>query len=154
MTMPRQKEAFLTAFRASGNVKRSLNTIKEHRSTLRKWLKEDEDFRKNFMEIERDWFEERLDDADDECFRRAVTGVPEPVVYKGMIVYELDENGEYLLDDNFEKIPVTVRKTSDTALGLYLKCNHPRYKGEDASGEVKAEINVNFIPRPDPVDTE
>lgn len=91
--------------------------------------------------------EQRWADALNECYdaaeeslrERAIDGWEEPVHYQGGPVWKLHPlTGEQLLDDNFEPIPYTVRKRSDTLLVKYLEANRPRkfHRGkEDALDE-------------------
>jgi hypothetical protein len=91
--------------------------------------KEDEDFAQAWDEA----MEQGIDKAEQEAFRRAVTGFEEPVVDKGRLAYRYeryeveDVNGvkeekwRMALDDNGQPIPLTVRKHSDALMALILK---------------------------------
>lgn len=69
------------------------------------------------------------DGIEEEVYRRAVTGYEEPVVYKGMVMTEVDE------ETGLHK-PVTVTKFSDRLLEIMLKGQKPKYAGE-------SQININ-----------
>lgn len=69
------------------------------------------------------------DNIESEVYRRAVTGYEEPVVYKGMVMTEVDE------ETGLHK-PVTVTKFSDRLLEIMLKGQKPKYNGE-------SQININ-----------
>lgn len=69
------------------------------------------------------------DNIEREVHRRAVTGYEEPVVYKGMVMTEIDE------ETGLHK-PVTVTKFSDRLLEIMLKGQKPKYAGE-------SQININ-----------
>lgn len=76
-----------------------------------------------------DAMEQGIDRAEQEAFRRAVTGFEEPVIDKGRVAYRQEryvgedglESWRLCLDDNGQPIPLTVRKHSDPLLALMLK---------------------------------
>lgn len=87
--------------------------------------KEDADFAQAWDEA----MEQGIDNAEQEAFRRAVTGYEEPVIDKGMLAYRyerhVDEEGKEhyrkVLDEHGQPVPLTVRKHSDALLSLILK---------------------------------
>lgn len=57
--------------------------------------------------------EDGVDTAEQEAFRRAVSGYEEPVIWQGQMCYTLDHNGD--------QVPLTIRKHSDGLLIAILK---------------------------------
>lgn len=84
---------------------------------------------KAFAEAWDDALETGIDKAEQEAFRRGVTGFEEPVLDKGRLTHRyeryVDEEGKeqwrMLLDEHGQPIPLTVRKHSDALLALFLK---------------------------------
>lgn len=76
-----------------------------------------------------DAIEDGIDNAEAEAYRRGVTGFSEPLTHQGQISYEtekyLDEEGDerfrFATDPEGNKIPITIRKHSDTLLQFFLK---------------------------------
>lgn len=70
-----------------------------------------------------------IDRAEQEAFRRAVTGYSEPVIDKGRVAYayvrKVAENGdisfEAALDEAGQPVPLTINKHSDYLLSMILK---------------------------------
>jgi hypothetical protein len=92
----------------------------------------------DFAQAWDDALEQGIDKAEQEAYRRAVTGFEEPVIDKGRLAYRYErytvkhrhaETGEEVeeerwriaLDEHGQPIPLTVRKHSDAMLALYLK---------------------------------
>lgn len=96
------KEAFLAQYRAVGNVSGACRAAKVGRTTVYDWQKADADFRAAFADAEL----EATDLLEQECRRRALVGVEEPVYQGGAKVG-------------------TVRKYSDVLLIFLLKAKRP-----------------------------
>lgn len=119
------REAFLAALRQRPVVQCACDAVGINRSTAYRARKDDE----GFAEAWDDAMESGIDRAEAEAFRRGVVGFQEPVVHQGRLqfVYERFEDDEgreqwrMKLDNNGQPIPLTVTKTSDALLALYLK---------------------------------
>ncbi len=94
------------------------------RSTYKRWRKEDAEFASRLEEA----YEAAVDEAEAEVRRRGVHGVEEPVVHKGALMYLTDSRGLFVLDDDLERIPLTVNKKSDRMLELYVRANRDQYR--------------------------
>lgn len=137
--------AFLASLREMPIVQRACDAVGIERSTAYRARHADPEFAKAWD----DALESGIDRAEQEAFRRAVTGFEEPVVYQGQptYLYERDERGNIVhdivqrevpdaeggmklvnvsaprlkLDANGQPMLLTVRKHSDAMLGLILK---------------------------------
>ena len=99
------------------------------RSTAWRRMEADPDFRAAVDEA----MEAGVDRAEQEAFRRGMTGFEEPVIDKGRLAYRYEryeatdinglkqEHWRMVLDENGQPIPLTVRKHSDGLLSLVLK---------------------------------
>lgn len=119
------KPVFLAALREVPVLTWAATQAGIQRTTVYRAKESDKDFAAD-ME---DAMEDGIDKAEQELFRRAVTGFEEPVIDKGALayrhVYTTDENGELqarvMLDEQGQPVPLTVRKHSDGLLSLLLK---------------------------------
>lgn len=120
---------YLDMLAQTGNFSAAAASIDITTSTANAWRKDD-GF-KLTLEGEEYIFGDLCDEAmrifadavEAEVVRRAVEGYDEPIVYKGMIMSELDEDsGKYK--------PITVKKYSDRLLEVLLKGQKPKYNGE------------------------
>lgn len=118
-------DAFLAALRHIPVVAHACATVGIERSTAYRARAADDDFASAWDEA----MEDGIDKAEQEAFRRAVTGFEEPVLDKGRLAYRyeryVDEEGAEhfrpVLDDHGQPVPLTVRKHSDTLMSLILK---------------------------------
>lgn len=119
------KPAYLAALRQVPVIKHACEAAGIDRTTAWRAREADE----AFAQAEQEAMEEGIDRAEAEAFRRGVVGFEEPVIDKGRLAYRYeryeDEDGaehyRLLLDEHGQPIPLTVRKHSDTMLGLVLK---------------------------------
>jgi hypothetical protein len=128
------KPAFLAALRDVPVVAHACAAVEIERSTAYRAREADADFALAWD----DAMEQGIDKAEQEAYRRAVTGYEEPVIDKGRLAYRYErytvkhrhaETGEEVeeerwriaLDEHGQPIPLTVRKHSDAMLALYLK---------------------------------
>ena len=138
------QEAFLTSFSRTANVSTSCQVANIDRTTIYRWLKEDEVFEERYREAEL----VACDVLRQEVFRRAVDGVPEPVISMGKLVYKevpvLDENGQQRYDIKGKPMmrptePLTVPRYSDALLTLLVKSKMPEFRDKvdlTASGSI------------------
>lgn len=109
----RRQEQLLKAFRESGNIKHSCKVARINRTTFYNWRDQDEEFRAQLVEAERD-ADDTLEFA---AYERAVKGVPSHVISQGKMVYGPN------------KKPLIERKYSDGLLTTLLKARMPeKYK--------------------------
>lgn len=119
------RDAFLAALRQRPIVQCACDAVGVNRSTAYRARKDDEAFAEDWD----DAMESGIDRAEAEAFRRGVVGFQEPVLHQGRLqfVYEryVDDDGNeqwrMKLDDNGQPVPLTITKTSDALLALYLK---------------------------------
>lgn len=119
------KEPFLAALRCVPVITHAADLAGIGRTTVYDARERDEAFAKE-MDLA---MEDGIDKAEQEAFRRAVTGFNEPVVHQGRIswVYEPyeapDGSTQYrpMRDANGQPIPLTITKHSDALLALILK---------------------------------
>lgn len=118
----RRQRAFLEAFAVMGIISYAAERAGIHRQTVYDWLRVDPDFQKAYQHA----LEQANDLLERELFRRAVSGVVEPVYQGGRKVG-------------------SVRKYSDRLLELTLKARRPERFRErvDVSARVKAETAVS-----------
>ncbi len=76
-----------------------------------------------FDELCNQAMEINADAIEAEVYRRGVTGIEEPIVYKGMIMSEIDE------ETGLQRA-VTITKHSDRLLEVLLKGKRPQYAGK------------------------
>ncbi len=116
--------AFLESYQQHGVIATACHAAKISFTTYRKELDVNPDFKQDCE----DAYQFAVSVAEMELRRRAVHGVEEPVVFHGELMYMRDPaTGEYMLDDNFEKIPFTINKKSDKLLETYMKANSRKY---------------------------
>jgi hypothetical protein len=121
---PQEKQKFLARLAATaGNVSKAAQAAKISRSTAYEHKSKDADFSKAWDNIE----EAVTDAMEQELYRRAVKGVPEPVFHKGEIVAK-------------------VRKYSDRLLEFGLKSKRPEKYRErfDVNQNIAAMLDLNI----------
>lgn len=119
------KPIFLEALRTVPVIAHACRAVGINRSTAWRAREADEQFAADWD----DAIEEGVDNAEQEAYRRAVTGFEEPVIHQGRLQhvfepYALPDGStghRPVLDANGQPVPLTVRKHSDTLLSLYLK---------------------------------
>lgn len=121
----RNQQAFLAAYRETGNVRRACEAAGVGRSSHYRWLTEEEGYRTSFQDAQDD----AVDLLEEEARRRAVEGVEEPVGW-----YQGSPGG-------------TVLKYSDTLLMFLLKGIRPEKYRErvEHSGDAGAPIAIHVI---------
>lgn len=140
---------FLEHYARTGIVAAACRASGVTRQEYKRWCEDDEDFE----ELAQDAREDALDDAELELRQRGVEGSKEPVIWQGMPVYKRDpETGDIELDDNFEKVPLTITVKSDKLLQLYMQGNRQRYRDktelaltDGAGGPPKMAATVQII---------
>jgi len=138
---------FLDVYSTGGNIQRALNSVKVSRAQFREWQTDND-----FTDALEDAYQSAIDMAEEELRRRAL-GWEEPVYFKGQPVYKRDpETGEYLLDENMERIPFTTAKYSDKLLEVYVKAHKPIYKDKTAveltgkdGGAIESVVTVEYV---------
>lgn len=144
-----KKKKFLEAFAKTGIVAPALKTAKiGGRSTLSRWLLDDEDFRTLYKEAA----EEAADIIELELRTRAIQGIDELVMYRGEPVWRRNADGQVQLDDDFNPIPLTVSRKSDRLLEAHIKAHNARYRDKtditlmgEGGGPVKGALTVTFV---------
>lgn len=154
---PKKRELFLDMLAETGNVTKACASADIGHTTVYQWRKDDPEFAEQW--------DRALDIAADilelEARRRAVDGVDEPLTHNGQITYQyteaLDANGNIMrhsdgtpimrpiLDANGNKIPVTVKKYSDTLLIFLLKGNKPEKFRERAEVRHQGQLTVEKV---------
>ena len=126
---------YLDVLATTGNYSAAARAIDIATGTANAWRKDDgwvftlEDETYTFRELCEQAMEMFADSIEQETVRRAVQGYDEPVVYKGQIMSEYDEDsGKYK--------PVTIKKYSDRLLEILLKGQRPKYAGD-------TQVNIN-----------
>lgn len=114
---------FLETFAKCANVTDASSAAGVHRSTIYRWLADDEDFAAGWDEAE----QAANDVLIREAWRRGVEGYTEPVVSLGKLV---------VLNDG---TPLTVRKYSDTLLLTLMRARMSQFR-EKSQLEVNASI--------------
>jgi len=133
---PEKLTAFCAALAETCQVGKAAAAVGISRYTAYIWRKNDPEFAERWDEA----MKAGLLVLEDEMHRRAVDGVAEPVLHQGQPTYltELytDEDGKqqsrFKLDDQGQRIPMTVRKYSDT-LAIFLAKAHDPEKYRDNS---------------------
>lgn len=144
-------EPFLAALREYPVLSHAAKAVDINRSTAWRRMEADPDFKAAVEEA----MEEGIDRAEQEAFRRGVVGYEEPLTYQGRITWLLEhynrDTGETVGDDVYEanllkpkedqenlgwrykldaagqRLPMTVRKHSDSLLTLVLKGRRKTY---------------------------
>lgn len=134
---PERVVAFLSALvEAGGNVSRASKATGLPRMTVYYWREHDEEFAAAFEAAKK----LAVEVLEDEALRRGFEGTDEPVIYKGAMTYEveplldegipvLDEKGRVVMvprrDEDGNRIPVTVKKYSDSMAQFMLRALDP-----------------------------
>lgn len=115
------KEPFLAALRKMPVVQSACDTVGIERSTAYRARQGDQAFAEAWEEA----MEAGIDLAEQAAIQRGVLGFEEPVIYQGIPSTTVlrDATGEPVLDAMGEmvRVPLTVRKYSDSLLALVLK---------------------------------
>ncbi len=119
------REPFLAALSEVPVILYACRAANVERSTVWRVRKADDEFNAAVEEA----MEAGIDKAEQEAFRRSVSGYEEPVIDKGRLAYRYErytdgegkEHYRPLLDDNGQPVPLTVRKHSDALMSLILK---------------------------------
>ncbi len=155
---------FLEAYKISGNVSRAARAAGISRDMHHRRMRKDpayaEAFAAAYSEAEQLKIDEAVrrakeqeDDihfAEDELYRRAIYGYPEPVVFQGQFTYPplLDKDGQPLRDSEkralFSKEPLTVTKFVSADLQFYLKAAKPEKYRERHQHEVSGKVDLKF----------
>lgn len=114
---PEQHRA-IENFTITGMVKSAADAAGVHRMTLVRWRKTNPDFALAWEEAR----EGVVDLLEDEAFRRAVNGIDEPTFYRGEVVG-------------------SVKRYSDTLLGVLLRANAPEKYRENTKLELTGANN-------------
>ena len=143
------QERFLATFAVTGNFSEAADAAGVERSTVIRWKHDNKRFAELYEVAER-----RADDAiRAEGFRRAIRGVPKPLVSNGRLVcYEepdLDENGEQRRDRQGRPLyrrgePVTVLEYSDSIWHALAKARMPEFRDKQQV-EVSGTIDINTL---------
>lgn len=144
--------------RVHGNPTAAARFAGVDRRTVRRWMETDQAFAEEMAEAR----EEHADLCEEELHRRAFLGDEQVQYHKGQPVYEMDDEGNYVLDENFEKKPYVRRIKSDVLVVPYLKSKRATYRdktdltlmGPDG-GPVKTDstVTINLV-HVKPVDLE
>jgi hypothetical protein len=128
----------LEAMAITGNVTKSAELAQIHRATHYRWMEEDVDYAAEFADAEAQF----CDRVRDMVRRRAIDGVPEPLVWQGTIIKDND-TGEV----------VTVLKRSDRILEMLAKGKCPEFRDKhEITGAGGAPLSIEVVtgvPQPD-----
>lgn len=128
---------FLRCYSRTGSITRAAEAADIHRSIHYRRLKEDAAYAKAFAKVDEEAKEflaqralDRIVDAEEALFTRAVDGWEEPVTYQGEFSYEpkYDQDGNVLRGEDGKPVRgkmVTVRKFSDSNLQFFLRGARP-----------------------------
>lgn len=122
------QDAFLEALRHLPIIRHACEAVGIQRVTAWRAYKSDKDFAARWDDAMADG----VDRAEQEAFRRGVTGWSEPVYHQGRLQYAYRrvppdpekgtaETWELALDEHGQPIPATINKRSDPLLTLVLK---------------------------------
>lgn len=137
-TLRARQKAFLEANAICGNVSKAAELAGVHRATHYRWIEEDPEYAKQFADSEAS-FADRVRDM---VRRRAIDGVPEPIVWQGTIIR----------DTQTQEV-VTVLKRSDRILELLAKGKCPEFRDKQeitgaGGGPVQIQV-VTGVPQPE-----
>ncbi len=146
---PIKKAAFLRVYAKTGVPKLALEAADLHRSTYKRWRKDDEDFDAACD----DALQGAVDDAELALRQRGIDGIEEPVLYKGIPMFKRDPvTGDVLLDNDFNPIPYTITQRSDRLLEVYTRAHRPEYSEKrsiELSGPggkaIESAITVTYV---------
>ncbi len=133
-----KKRAFLAAYSECGNITAAVEAAKIARASHYQWMEHDEEYALAFNVAK----EVAIEYMEAEARRRAVTGVNEPVIYKGQLQgLWVDEEGKTVsaYTPGATQIPLTIKKYSDTLLIFMLKAARPE-KYRDRGTVVTAQF--------------
>ena len=139
---PLRKELVVKAYRTASSMSAAAREAGVSPELVYKWRQEDEDFvtamdeaRVEYVDYLRDLVEQRA------------VGVERPVVYKGELVYRRYPPGhpqhpDYILDDNFEPVPLTETVHSDRMLELLATASVPEIRSSKRAGGPSIGVEV------------
>lgn len=112
---------FLKTLAARGNVSEAARVAGMDRTTAYYHRKHNAEFGDAWDEAE----EVAADALEAEMWRRGVEGVDRPVIYQGEVMVKRDAEGQPVLDDKGEQIPLGVPEYSDQLLIQLAKARRP-----------------------------
>lgn len=130
---------FIDHYKRHGTLARARDVAGITKDEFRRKLTENPDFLDEITEAE-DVYHDLIRES---FTTRGLHGYEEPVIYQGQLQYKKDEFGDYILDENLERIPLTVRKYSDTMAIALAKSKLPEFKDKENSQSVAVVINEN-----------
>jgi hypothetical protein len=143
---PRWQRAFLEHLRLTANVTRSALVARIDRGKVYDRRREDADFAAAWDDAK----EQAADLLEEEAHRRAYHGVDEPVIHQGELMGAwVNDQGQVVATEapGARKIPLTVKKYSDTLMIFLLKGARPeKYRenlkltGNGENGEVLVKV--------------
>lgn len=158
------KDKYVEAFSKVGVTAPALRMAGFSRKALRDWTLEDKDFAQRCE----DALEDAIDEAEYVVRQRGVEGWDEPLTHpNGDPIWKREpKTGELCLDEDFERIPLTVTMRNDDLLKFYTKANRAKYgdksklelSGPDG-GPIATERWIRYVDsdgdgRPDPLDAQ
>lgn len=158
-------EAVAEAYRASPSLRQAALAANVHPGIVYAWRKKHPEIFIPMLEAAE---EERRDRMREHAFIRAVGGWERPVIYRGEVMYKRNPvTGDFLLDDNYELIPITETVVSDSLMGRYLAAYLPEFKqggssvgvdvkqdGGEGGGGANISVQINFVEPPNWDDVE
>lgn len=153
------QDAFLAVYADCANIRASCAAAGIDRSTFYQWTEHEEHFSMRFNQVEKDANDMLLSEA----WRRGVTGVEEPVVSMGQVVYDfdpvVDEDGNQVFNERGKPVfnkgkPVTVKKYSDSILTMLIKAKMPEYREKGMVINNVLPKEYNFDPNQDGVERQ
>ena len=132
MALTARQQAFLAAYARLGWVANAARATGIARRTHYLWLKTKPEYAAAFGDTERDLCDNLLGSA----IQKALVGVPEPVVWRGQIVYEPardKETGQVIRDPETGRMvmsdtPVMIYKQSERLHLLLLELKVPEFR--------------------------
>lgn len=126
-----RKTRFLEKFRELGFAVRACEAVEIGTSTLHDLKKRDPDFLREYNEIKESW-NERIEV---EMYRRAIHGVPRPVVQGGKVVMVNQTNA----NGSVTEVPLVLQEYSDRLLEFMARGRMPEKYGN----KVKLDATLN-----------
>jgi hypothetical protein len=138
-----KKVHFLRAFAQRGIILDGCEAAGVSRGAISVWRADDEWFDELFLAA----MDESADVLEREAFRRAVTGIDEPVIYRGLPTMVQDAN-------TGEQRNLTVKRYSDQLLTVMLKARKPDTYRENVSAKVEHTGQTGVLIVPGPIDAK
>lgn len=127
----RRKKRFLEKFRELGFARKACAAVNIGPSAMYAAARSDPEFKAAFNEVKEEWDEL----IEQEIHRRAVDGVPKPVVQGGKIVM-VDQEAA---DGTITQVPLVLHEYSDRLLEFWARARMPERFGT----KVKLDANIN-----------